>query len=268
MFSPGGATAFQQVDLDATRGAVAPHSIVPLGSTSYFYLTENGFCLDDDFKSIGAEKVDTWFQANANLNRLYAVNATADHTRKIVWVTYEDSGGRNRILGYNWFLDRWFQGDNSVDLFVMTASPGYVLDDLTGVLDDYPTPPLDSPFWYGGKLNFGAFKADGRMYLFSGDKEAATIDTPTMQLAEGQGAYVWGARLIGNLEGFTIQHGTSFTPDKTLTWSPERSRSSITGICPFSKDAKYHRFRINISSGGTGTHIHGIQPYAKPSTLA
>ena len=31
------------------------------------------------------------------------------------------------------------------------------------------------------------------MYLFAGDKESATIDTPTMQLADGMGAYV-GAR--------------------------------------------------------------------------
>ena len=61
-----------------------------------------------------------------------------------------------------------------------------------------------------------------------------------------------------------MQHATAFTPDQTLTWSPERTRSNITGICPFSKDAKWHRFKLNIGSGGGGTHVHGIQPYAKP----
>ena len=40
VFSPGSATAFQQIDIDATRGAVAPHSVVSLGSNDYFYLTK------------------------------------------------------------------------------------------------------------------------------------------------------------------------------------------------------------------------------------
>ena len=30
-----------------------------------------------------------------------------------------------------------------------------------------------------------------------------------MELADSQGAYVWGAELIGNLGGFTLQHGTA-----------------------------------------------------------
>ena len=268
VFSPGSATAFSQIDIDAARGAVAPHSVVPLGSTSYFYLTENGFCLDDDYKSIGAEKIDTWFLANASPNWLFAVKATADQTRKIIWVTYKDQVDTDRVIGYNWFLDRWFQSDEDVDVFISTVSPGYVLDDLTGVLDDYPTPPLDSPYWAGGRISFGGFKADGIMYLFSGDKAAAIIETPTMQLSEGRGAYVWGAELIGNLTGFTLQHATAFTPDQTLTWSPERTRSNITNICPFAKDGKWHRFRLNIGSGGSGTHVHGIRSHEKPSTLA
>ena len=91
------------------------------------------------------EKIDTWFLANANQGGMFAVNAAADQTRKIVRVNYENQGGTRKILGYNWFLDRWFQGNQVVDLFVSTASPGYVLDDLTGVLDDYPTPPLRQP---------------------------------------------------------------------------------------------------------------------------
>ena len=172
VFSPGSATAFSQVDIDASRGAVAPHSVVSLGSNSYFYLTENGFCMDDDHRSIGAERIDTWFRSQVDPTRLFAVKATADATRKIVWVTYQTATGQRKIIGYNWFLDRWFQSDEDVDLFVTTVSPGYVLNDLPGVLNDYPTPPVDSPFWGGGILNFGAFKVDGKLYLFAGAKTA------------------------------------------------------------------------------------------------
>ena len=268
VFSPGSATAFSQVDIDASRGAVAPHSVVSLGSSNYFYLTENGFCMDDDHRSIGAERIDTWFRSQVDPGRLFAVKATADATRKIVWVTYQTATGVRKIIGYNWFLDRWFQSDEDVDLFVTTVSPGYVLNDLPGVLNDYPTPPVDSPFWGGGILNFGAFKADGKMYLFAGAKTSAVIETPTMELADSQGAYVWGAELIGNLAGFTMQHGTATNPNATLAWSSQQSRSNVTNICPFSKDARWHRFRINIGAGGTGTHIHGIRPYARPSTRA
>ena len=268
IFSPGSSTAFQQIDIDATRGAVAAHSCVSLGSNQYFFLSADGFVMNDEYSPIGAERVDTWFFSQVDPARLYSVKATADPSKKLVWVAYQTPTGLRKIIGYNWFLNRWFQSDEEVDLFITTVSPGYVLDDLPGVLNDYPTPPVDSPFWGGGVLNFGAFKSDGKLYLFAGAKTSAVIETPTMELAAGQGAYVWGAELLGNLDGFTLQHGTAFTPNQPMSWSSQQLRSPITNICPFSRDGKWHRFRITIGTGGSGTHIHGIRTYARPSTRA
>ena len=171
IFSPGSATAFSQVDIDATRGAAASASCVSLGSDDYFFLSDHGFILNDEYRPIGAERIDTWFFGQLDPARLSAVRATADPSKKLVWVTYDTPSSGRRILGYNWALDRWFQSDEEVDLFVTTVSPGYVLDDLPGVLNDYPTPPVDSPFWGGGIINFGAFKADGKMYLFAGAED-------------------------------------------------------------------------------------------------
>lgn len=267
-FTPGGLISFQQSDIDATRGAVAAHTCVALGSNQYFYLTENGFCMNDEYRPIGAERIDRMFMAAVDPARLYAVKAAVDPGRKIVWVTYKDAGGTRRTLGYHWYLDRWFQADDQVVLYVTTVSPGYVLDSLTGVLNDYPSPPLDSPFWAGGVVNFGAFLTDNKLYLYGGTRSSATIDTTTMQLTEGTGAFVWGAEVIGDLADFTIQHSATFTPNQTPNWSAARTRSNITGIAPFSRDGKWHRFRVNINTGGNWTHLHGLRPYAKPSSIA
>jgi hypothetical protein len=267
-FTPGSFVSFSQSDIDATRGAVAAHTCVPLGSNQYFYLNESGFFMNDEHLAIGGEKIDRFFGKAVNPARVYAVKAAVDTGRKIVWITYEDPQSQRKTIAYHWFLQSWFQCNDPVVLFVSSVSPGYVLDSLPLTLDSYPAPPLDSPYWAGGVVNFGAFKADNRMYLFGGARPAATIETATTQLTEGTGAYCWGAEVLGNLDSFTVQHGTAFTPDQPLTWSAQRTRSGITGIAPFSKDARWHRFRININQGANWTHLHGIRPYARSSGQA
>ena len=49
--------------------------------------------MNDDHRSIGAERVDTWFKSQVDPARLFAVKATADATRKIVWVAYQTPTG-------------------------------------------------------------------------------------------------------------------------------------------------------------------------------
>lgn len=273
VFSPGSNPVFQQIDIDApsegaaTRGAIAPHAIVPLGSASYFFLNETGFYLGDDYRPIGAERVDTTFLADCDPAKLFSVQAAADPFKKIVWVRYQDIAGAYKMLGYNWQLDRWTYSDIPAALLVSSATPGFVLDDLTDTLDSY-SEPLDSSFWQGGRVTFGAFKSDFKLYLFAGEKAAALIETATTELTPETGSFVSGAKLKGNISDYTMQVGKATLPDGVLSWSPVSMRSSRTGMCPFRADAKYHRFRVNISAGGSGTHVHGLTPFFQESGSA
>jgi hypothetical protein len=263
IFSPGSNPVFQQIDVDApaegssTRGAVAPHAIVPLGGTSYFFLNETGFYLNDEYQPIGAERVDTWFMSTIDLTKLGHVQAVADASRKIIWVRFLDQGGTYKMIGYNWQLDRWTYSDVPAAVLVSSATPGFVLDALPNVLDTY-SEPLDSSFWQGGAVTFGAFKTDGKLYLFSGDKAAATIETATVEFNPDMTSFVSAASMKGDVSDFTLQVGASMLADSTLSWSAALTRSSRTGKVPFRSSGRFHRIRANISSGGNGTHVHGV----------
>lgn len=270
VFSPGSNPVFQQIDMDApsegaaTRGVIAPHAIVPIGSSSYIVLNETGWYLGDEFTPIGAERIDVTFLADVDRSKLAYVQAAADPFKKILWIRYQDGSGTYKMKGYNWQLDRWTHSDIPAQLLVSSATPGVVLDSLTSTLDSY-TEPLDSSFWQGGQVTFGCFRSDNKLYLFAGAKAAATIETSTIELSPDSTSEVTGAMLKANISTYTMQLGSSMLPDEALTWSSAQMRSSRTGMTPFRSDAKYHRFRINISAGGSGTHVHAIAPIYQPS---
>lgn len=270
VFSPGSNPVFQQVDIDspsegsAPRGAIAPHAIVPLGGVSYFALNETGFYLNDEFTPIGAERVDNWFFDTVDRTKIGHIQAVADIARKIVWVRFQDQAGIHQMIGYHWQLDRWLYSDVAAIVLVSSATPGFVLDDLPNTLDSYPD-PIDSPYWQGGAVTFGAFKSDNILYLFSGEKSQATIESATIEFSPGMTSYVSGARLMSNITDYTMQVGTSMLPDGALSWSSPNMRNSRDGRVPFRADAFYHRFRLNISEGGVGTHVHGASIDVEPS---
>lgn len=268
VFSPGSNPVFQQIDMDApsegasTRGVIAPHAIVPIGSSSYIVLNETGWYLGDEFTPIGAERVDVTFLADVDRSKLSQVQAAADPFKKILWIRYQDGNGTYKMIGYNWQLDRWTYSNIAATLLVSSATPGVVLDSLPLTLDTY-TEPLDSSFWQGGTITFGTFKSDNKLYLFAGQKAAATIETSTVELTPDASTFVTGAILKANVSDFTMQLGSSTLPDGTLSWSAANMRSSRTGVVPFRSDAKYHRIRLNVGAGGSGTHVHAVSPLAK-----
>jgi hypothetical protein len=260
MFTPGSTISFQQTDLDASRGAIAPHCVVPISSNNYFYLGDTGFVLNDDYKPIGDERVDKYFFADVDRDRISFVKAAADVARHIIWISYDSNLGIKKTIGYDWQLDRWFPCDYQVDCWVSAVSPGYVLDDLTGVLDDYPSPPIDSPFWQGGRAQFGGFQADGKLYLFGGEKAAAYIETNTAQAVEGFSTFITGAKMIGTVTDYTMQCGGTQMPQTALVWSQAQDVNPITGWAPIIKNAAWHRYRVNVAAGSGGQELHAAQP--------
>jgi hypothetical protein len=266
VFSPGSNPVFQQIDVDAptegsaTDGAIAPHAIVPLGGSSYFYLNDTGFYLNDEHKPIGAERVDNWFISTVDRTKITYVQAIADSARKIIWIRFQDQAGVYQMVGYDWQLDRWFYSDVPAVLLVSSATPGFVLDSLTGTLDSYASyDPLDSSYWQGGAVTFGAFKADGILYLFSGDNSAATIETNSLEMEPGRTAFVTAAALVSDIDTYTLQVAKSFLPDSALTWSTAQTRSSRTNKCHFRASGRLHRYRLNVTAGTAGSHIHSLR---------
>jgi hypothetical protein len=269
IFTPGSDFSFQMNDIDATRGAVAPLAVVPIGGDVYFYLNETGFYINDSHTPIGAERVDKTFFADIDLDKLSEVQGVADPASKIVWVTYTDQSGARVQIGWNWQLDRWIPPvvlGLAPYLLVSAVSVGAVLDDLDvyGTLDDI-TIPLDSRFWKGGRITFGAFTSNNKLAFFAGTPSAAIAETATHELTPDTGSYVDGAKLKSDAGDYTIELGYADLPDTALTWTAPSSRDTRTGMCSFHNDAKFHRFRANITEDTEWKHLHGCTPFFQES---
>jgi hypothetical protein len=269
IFTPGSEFSFQMNDIDATRGAVAPLAVVPIGGDVYFYLNETGFYLNDSHTPIGAERIDRTFFADVDLDKLSEVQGVADPASKIVWITYTDQSGARVQIGWNWQLDRWIPPvvlSLAPYLLVSAVSVGAVLDDLDvyGTLDNINI-PLDSRFWKGGRITFGAFTSNNKLAFFAGTPAAAIAETATHELTPDTGSYVDGAKLKSEAGDYTIELGYADLPDTALTWTAPSSRDTRTGMCGFHNDAKFHRFRVNVTEDSEWDHLHGVTPFFQES---
>jgi hypothetical protein len=278
MVFTGGAFIFDIKVIDAARGAIAPNSIVQLSANDYVYWNSDGIYRGDETLPIGAQRVDGFLldkvRGDVDLGFLETVQGVADPFNKVVMWVYTRSAGGQRILGWDWELDRFFIIDGlDVLMLVSLTTIGTSPDAMDAIFPggmDTVTPSLDSRVWKGGAPTIGVMGTGGQLAYFSGDALAGTIETGTLELNSSQRTFVNGAKVKGNPgSGSTVRALTGTLPSDTLTVGTAMSRSSRTGQYPLRADGFYHRFRVNTAAAdATFTHLHGIDTVDKFSGKA
>lgn len=259
-FAPASGFTFTRTTANKSRGAIAPQSIVEVGPGNFYYLSADGFFGGVEGNAIGAQRVDDWFFANADLDYLYNVRGMADPYRKIVWWRFRTVDGSFRLLGYHWQLDRWCQSDENLEEAAALLTPGITWDGLDTLYAsiDAVNVPFDSLLFAGGQPVFAAFTADHKLAFATGQNKAATIETATVELAQGKRALVKGGRAITDATGFTAQIGTAPRHGDAVTYKAAVSPSARSGYLPFRADGRLHRERIVIPQGTNWTIASGI----------
>lgn len=266
-FDPASGFVFRTEVANPGRGSIAPLSIVQIGPRDFVYLCEDGFFRGLAGTPIGAERVDKTFLADINHADIPIVRGIADPFKKIVWWQYPDALGVNKLLGYNWQLDRWVPSDADVAELGTAVTAGYTLDamDALGVLDDI-TIPLDSRFWVGGAPTFAAFTSDNTLALFAGLPLEATLTTADEQPTPGMRSFVSpkGIRLLADTNTATIKVTTSDFPGGTRTQGSAISPSSVTGMFPCRRSGLLFASEVTIPAGTVWKHAIGLDYGAKP----
>ena len=263
--------AFDRVE--GARGSPAPGSIVQLGALCY-YLGEDGFYAFDgsNSRAIGAQKVDKYFFADVDTSYLYRVTAAIDPLSKLVFWSYPGAGSSggtpNKMLIYNWSLDRWSQAEVDCEMLARSLTFGYTLDGLDAIsssLDALPA-SLDSRLWTGGRLLLGAFDTAHKLATFTGANLEALIETGEFN---GDGSRVFVTGLRPRVDGGTVTAAVGYrdTQDGALTYTTESSPNAATGICPQRISARYARARVKVAAGGTWNHVRGVDPTMRVAGL-
>ncbi len=251
---------FRVSDIDPDNGAVAPYGIIPIGADDYVYLAEDGFYRGDARQPIGAERVNRYFFADVDLDALDTVQGGSNPFDKLVWWTYQDGSGTYKSIGYDWQLDRWCRSDIAVRLYVSAVTAGYTLEELDAAfgtnLDAY-TVSLDSRIFKGGRPTFSAFTSDFKLKSFTGANSAGEAQTCQIELLPGSRAFLSGARLLSNSDDYTMAVATADLHGGSETWGSNISPET-TGMTPFRRSGRLHRFKVNIAAGDVWSHLHGI----------
>jgi hypothetical protein len=264
-------------DFQIAQGAVGcrvPRSVVVNNGICYYCGSSGFVAFDGNTPSfISANKIAKWFFSDpddgVDIDYLYLTQGSADPTGRLIMWAYcgpESGGIPNRLLVYNWQLNRWSMARINISWLGQGLSTGYSLDQLDqfGTLDTL-TPELDSPFWQGGKPYLLAFDADWQVSTFAGPNLAATIETLEGQPTEGKRSRATLARPIVDGGVPSVSVGSRNRLEDAVVYSDPVAMNAYGG-CPIRVDARFMRGRITIPAAAVWQHIQGVEVEAAAST--
>jgi hypothetical protein len=257
----GPPTIFNITEVERDRGPIARNSIVNVGPFG-FYLGEEGFWSFTGAGStaIGDQKVDRFFLDDLDQNFIDRVYGAADPVSKMVYWAYPGanniSGRPNKLIIYNWSIDRWSTAEVEQEYMFRNLSIGYTLEQLDdfGNMDNIET-PLDDPSWIGGLTSLNGFDSNYKLARFTGTNLAATLET--QEIGGATRVYVNAVRpyVDGGTVTVSLKHRVAPGDDVTETAA---AAIDADGQAHFTVSTRYVRAQINVAAGGTWTHAQGV----------
>ena len=176
------------------------------------------------------------------------------------------NGNCNKLLIYNWALNRWSNADTNIEYIVRAMTTGYTLEtlDSTGyTLDTLPF-SLDSRIWTGGSIVLSAYDTNHRLGYFTGSNLAATVETSEIEPAVsqnpshiGQRTFIRSARPISDGGSPSVAIGVRNRMIDSVVYGSAIAMNSV-GECPQRADGRYVRAQITHAAGDSFTHISGV----------
>lgn len=259
--------SFTKMDLERGRGCIAPGSIVTVNRSVYF-LDENGFYryTDGQVVPIGDERVDAFIRRDAQNTK--NVLGTADIGTKSIYWRYRSVDQANteplfetdKILGYEWEIDRWFLIKIRLRWLANAATSGYTLDGLNATGYNLDTLPysLDSNVWKGGEPVVAGIDENNRMGYFQGPNMAAQLESADLELIRGRRTMVQGFRVISDTTEAQGSIGTKEYLGQQARWRNAVMQSPREGVIRQRASGRLHRARVSIPAGTTWNHMSGV----------
>lgn len=261
-------TIFTFTRIEDKKGCISQQGFVTVNQT-VFFVGEDGFFSigSGGLSPIGANRINEWFRDNCDLARRSYIRAfaVADKPR-VAWFFHSNPTSTNydRIIFYDWSLNRWSYAIVSAQYYATLASVGMTLEDLNafGTLDSLEV-SLDSAVWAGGRPFIGAINADGELAALNGAPLAATFDTVERHLSPGSRSFVSEVYPLIDADGLTVAPGTRERLQNSVAWGSAASLE-ITGSCSMLSSGRLHRFRIAIPAGTVWANAQGVVAEVQP----
>jgi hypothetical protein len=135
-FVPGSPIVFQIDRITQDKGLFAPYSIVRAAEKIFFYAGQGFHKIEPGGvpEPIGRERVDRTFLADLDKGNLQLFMGAADPRSTRVYWTYKSiagsSGAYDKLLGYDFLLDRFFPVEMSGEYLLGISQTGLTLENL------------------------------------------------------------------------------------------------------------------------------------------
>jgi len=137
IYQPGSSLIFGIDRISLDDGLLAPYSAVQAAGNTFF-LSPQGFKMmaagGGYPQPIGKEKIDRTFFADVDINNLQLIMGIADPAQQRVYWTYKSMGGPSgnfdKILCYDYALERWSLVLHSGEVLATLAQPGLTLEQV------------------------------------------------------------------------------------------------------------------------------------------
>jgi len=268
-YIPGSTLIFQIERIAKDQGLYAPYSVINAGDLTFFH-SAHGFhkiVPGGVPEQIGREKVDRTFFDDLDKTALQLFIGAADPRSTRVFWSYKSTSGvtglYDKIIGYDYALDRWFQISMTGEYLLGLSQPGITLENLDSLSSsiDALEATLDA-FAVSTQPLISQFNSDHKVGFFSGLNLEATMES-SEQGTDGRRIFVGGFRPITDAP--TVYGSASYreTTQATPSSTSEVLISSRTGRCDMRKSTRYSRLKVRIPAGTIWTYCAGVEPDVK-----
>lgn len=266
----GAPKVFEFEEVLVGQGCTASGSAVTIGAVTYFQ-SQNGFMRTNgsDYENIGSARISKWFGENLSETSDNLTNGAVNWpARSIVWAfrTGATSSGFDRLLIYNFVVNRWSYASLEVDYLVESKTDAQTLGDLGAqftTLSDMAAFTLGNEAWRSKSLSFAAFCRSGSGSVFAtmdGPALAAEFTTGDFQVDPNARATITGLWPVIETASADItcqsrtraQHGGGVSVSKA-------TKRGADGYCPQHTDGWLHSFRSIVPAGETWNKASGIR---------
>ena len=255
------------------RGAIAPFSVVRLGSIAFF-LAQDGWFLTNGAETppLGSQRVNRWFFDNVSLPDIATVHGAIDwNNRAIVWAFVgKGASSYNRLLIFSLEQQRFSTATVDVGWLVGSQVDGIDLDSLDAIYGDLDsiTEPLDSPLFRDGPRVLAAFVdgATSEYNVFNGAPLAATWETGEFQPSPNQSVFVSGVKPLFEATDWDMTAqvlGRDYKGDRNAS---RVLAAGWSGACPVTGEGEKVAVRLTKPSG-PWDRAQGVQVEYEPAGL-
>jgi len=207
--------------IEGSIGTISPDSVV-LGNSGYaYYYSPQGFkrTQDGSSESIGVGRVDEWFSQTLNNNSYRTIKATHFEPLNMVLWSFSTNGSYNdKIIAYNYILDKWTTIDEEVQVFLTSYSESMTMEDLDSVVNnlDNLDVSLDSLYFSESQRIFPYIKND-QFHLFGGSGRQCVVASTILDDEQHRNIKIINGSLSFNGVGEYVM-SVDYKPRFTSNW--------------------------------------------------